>query len=141
MPRARGKIPRGTSWYSFESRGQRQKKSKKALALTSSWRNSNSGRPRTPPMAYVEEITLDEAMQIYPEHPLFTVLDNWTPHTNFGNEDKISAPGMPHGHRATHPTEEFTTCYVEEEVSCCANAKNDPPSGAPLEEETQSNKW
>jgi hypothetical protein len=140
MPRARGKPRRGAAWYSFESRRQRQKKFEKALALASSRRNRKSGRPRTPPMAYVEEITLDEAMQSHPEHPLFTVPDNWNPHTDFGNEDKIPAPGIPRGHRATHPAEEFTTCYVEEEVSCCANAKTDPPSGAPPEEATQSNK-
>jgi hypothetical protein len=91
-------------------------------------------------MAYVEEITLDEAMQSYPEHPLFTVPDNWNPHTDFGTEDKILAPGIPRGHRETHPAEEFTTCYVEEEVSCCAKAKNDPPSGAPPEDATQPNK-
>jgi hypothetical protein len=90
-------------------------------------------------MAYVEEITLDEAMQSYPEHPLFTVLDNWNPPTDFGTEDKISPPGIPRGYRATHPAEEFTTCYVEEEVSSCAKEKNDPPTGAPLEEATQPN--
>jgi hypothetical protein len=46
-------------------------------------------KPRMPPMAYVEEITLDEAMQSYPKLPLFTVPDNWNPPTDFGTDDKI----------------------------------------------------
>jgi hypothetical protein len=91
-------------------------------------------------MVYVEEITLDKAMQSYPKHPLFTVLDNWNPHTDFGTEDKISPPGIPRGYSATHLAEEFTTYYVEEEVLFYAKAKNDPPSGAPPEEATQLNK-
>jgi hypothetical protein len=32
------------------------------------------------------------------------------------------------------------TYYIEEEVLCSADAKADPPSGAPLEEEMQSDK-
>jgi hypothetical protein len=90
-------------------------------------------------MAYVEEITLDEAMQSYPEHPLFTVPDNWNPPTDFGTDDKILPSGKPRGYSATRPAEEFTTCYVEEETSSCAKGKNDPPTGAPLEEATQPN--
>ena len=90
-----------------------------------------------PPMAYVEEITLDEAMQSYPELPLFTVPDNWNPPTDFGIADKTSPSRKQLGSSATRPTEEFTTCYVEEETSSCAKGKNDPPTGAPLEEETQ----
>ena len=84
----------------------------------------------------MEEITLDEAMQNYPTYSLFTVPDNWNPHTNFGNEAKTMAIGISHGHRANHSVEEFTTCYVEEEVPCSEDVKADPPSGAPLEEVT-----
>jgi hypothetical protein len=138
MPRARGRPRRGATWYTFESRRQRQKKFEKAMALASTRRTRKPGRPRTPPMAYVEEITPDEAMQNYPEHSLFTVPDNWNPHTDFGNEAKTPATEISHGHRANHPAEEFTTCYVEEEVPCSADAKADPPSGAPPEEATQS---
>jgi hypothetical protein len=46
--------------------GRGRRNSSKALALASSRRHRKSGKPRTPPMAYVEEITLDEAMQSYP---------------------------------------------------------------------------
>ena len=91
-------------------------------------------------MAYVEEITLDKPIQDYPEHLLFTIPDNWNPHTNFGNKAKTPATEISHSHRENYPAEEFTTCYVEEEVPCCENAKTDPPSGAPPEEATQLNK-
>jgi hypothetical protein len=84
----------------------------------------------------VEEITLDEAMQSYLEFPLFTLPDNWNPPTDFGADDKISPSETPHGHSATSSAEEFTTCYIEEETSSCAKGKNDPPTGAPLEEAT-----
>ena len=90
-------------------------------------------------MEYVEEITLDEAMQSYLELPLFTVLDNWNPLTDFGADDKISPSKKLHGHSATCLAEEFTTCYIEEETPSCAKGKNDPPTGAPLEEATQPN--
>jgi hypothetical protein len=90
-----------------------------------------------PPMAYVEEITLDEAMQSYPKLPLFTVPDNWNPPTDFGTDDKISPSGKPLGSSATRPAEEFTTCYVEEETPSCAKGRNDSPTGAPMEEATQ----
>jgi hypothetical protein len=137
MPRARGKPRRGAAWYTAESRRQRQKKFEQALALASSRRHRKSGKPRMPPMAYVEEITLDEAMQSYLKLPLFTVPDNWNPPTDFGTDDKILPSGKPLGSSATRPAEEFTTCYVEEETLSCAKGKNDPPTGAPLEEATQ----
>jgi hypothetical protein len=73
-------------------------------------------KPRTPPMAYVAEITLDEAMQSYPKLPLFTVPDNWNPPTDFGTYDKILPSGKPLGSSATRLIEDFTTCYVEEET-------------------------
>jgi hypothetical protein len=90
-------------------------------------------------MEYVEEITLDEAMQSYLELPLFTVLDNWNPLTDFGADDKISPSKKLHGHSATCLAEEFTTCYIEEETPSCAKGKNDPPTSAPVEEATQPN--
>ena len=89
-----------------------------------------------PPMAYMEEITLNETMQNYPMHSLFTITDNWNPHTDFGNEVKTLATDISHGHKENHPVEEFTTCYVEEEVPCSEDVKADPPSGAPPEEVT-----
>jgi hypothetical protein len=57
------------------------------------------------------------------------ILDKWNPHTDFSNEAKTSATKISHSHRENYPIEEFTTCYVEEEVSCNADDKADPPSG------------
>jgi len=111
------------------------------MALASTRRTKKPGRPQTPPMVYVEEITLNEAMQNYPMHSLFTVLDNWNPHTDFGNEVKTPTIDISHGHKEDHPLEEFTTCYIEEEVSCSADAKADPPSSAHPDEATPSDKW
>jgi hypothetical protein len=54
-------------------------------------------------MAYVEEITLDKPIQDYPEHLLFTISDNWNPHTDFGNEAKTPATKISHGHRENYP--------------------------------------
>ena len=69
-----------------------------------------------PPMEYVEEITLEDAMQSYPKLSLFTVPGNWNPPTDFGTDDKISHLGKLLGSSATRLAEEFTTCYVEEET-------------------------
>jgi hypothetical protein len=134
MPRARGKPRRGAAWYTAESRRQRQKKFEQALAMASLRRRR---KPRTPPMAYVEEITLEDAMQSYPKLPLFTVPDNWNPPTDFGTDDKIQPSGKLLGSSANRPAENFTTCYVEEETPSCTKGSRDSPPGAPMEEATQ----
>ena len=84
-------------------------------------------KPRMPPMAYVEEITLEDAMQSYPKLPLFTILDDWNPPTKFGSEDKPPPAGIQPGSKANSPEEHFTTCFVKEET----------PPGAPMEAATQ----
>jgi hypothetical protein len=134
MPRARGKPRRGAAWYTAESRRQRQKKFEQALAMASIRRRK---KPRTPPMAYVEEITLEDAMQSYPKLPLFTVPDNWNPPTDFGSDDKPPPAGNPLGPRANSPEEHFTTCYVEEETPSRTQGNRDSPPGAPMEAATQ----
>ena len=67
-------------------------------------------------MAYVEEITLEDTMQSYPKLPLFTVLDNWNPPTDFGLDDKLPPSSKLLGSKANSPEEHFTTCFVEEET-------------------------
>jgi hypothetical protein len=100
MPRARGKPRRGAAWYTAESRRQRQRKFEQALAIASTRR---SRKPRTPPMAYVEEITLEEAMQSYPP-------------TEFGKEDKPPPRDTQKDFKANSPEDHFPTCFVEEET-------------------------
>jgi hypothetical protein len=134
MPRARGKPRRGVAWYTVESRRQRQKKFEQALAMASFRRRR---KPRTPPMAYVEEITLEDAMQSYPKLPLFTVPDNWNPPTNFGIDDKLLPLGKLLGSSVNSLVENFTTCYVEEETSSRTKGSRDSPPGAPMEAATQ----
>ena len=77
-------------------------------------------------MVYVEEITLEDAMQSYPKLPLFTIPDNWNPPTEFGSEDKPPPAGIQPGSKGNSPEEHFTTCFVEEET----------PPGAPMEAAT-----
>jgi len=91
-------------------------------------------------MAYVEEITPDKPIQDYPEHLLFTIPNNWNLHIDFDNESKTLSIEISHGHWANYPVEEFTTCYVKEEVSCHVDEKADPPSGSPHEEAAQNDK-
>ena len=67
-------------------------------------------------MAYVEEITLEDSMQSYPNLPLFTVPNNWNPPTEFGSDNKPPPAGNPLGPKANSLEEHFTTCYVEEET-------------------------
>jgi hypothetical protein len=88
-------------------------------------------------MAYVEEIFPDEPIQDYPEHLLFTVLDNWDPPTCFWNDSKPPAPRSTNDPREDDPTEECTTCYVEEEFSHDTKEKINTISGEPPEEVAQ----
>ena len=67
-------------------------------------------------MAYVEEIALEDAMQSYPNFPLFTVPDNWNPPTDFGAEDKPLPKDIQKDFKANSPEEHFPTCFVEEET-------------------------
>jgi hypothetical protein len=139
MPRARGRPRRGAAWYAYDSRRKRQKKFERALALASARTTRKHGRPRTPPMAYVEETAPDEPIQDCPEHLLFTVPDNWNPPTVFGNETKLPAPGTSHSRREDEQAEDFTICYVKEELSGSADEKANPTSGAPPGATTQQN--
>jgi hypothetical protein len=130
MPRARGKLCRGASWYTAEARRQRQKKFEQALDMASFERHK---KPRTPPMAYVEEIPLEDAMQSYPKLPLFIVSDNWNPPTEFGSDDKPPPTGNLLGPKVNSLEEHFTTCYVEEETPSRIQGNRDSPPGAPME--------
>jgi hypothetical protein len=137
MPRARGRPRRGAAWYAYDSRRKRQKKFERALALASARATRKHGRHRTPPMAYVEEVAPDEPIQNCPEHLLFTVPDNWNPPTTFGNETKLPAPGTSHRRREEEQAEDFTICYVQEELSGSSDEKANPTSGPPPETTTR----
>jgi hypothetical protein len=113
MPRARGKPRRGAAWYTAESRRQRKKNFEKAIAMAARRRNKT---PRTPPMAYVEEVIPEEGMESVPEHMLFTVPDNWNPPSDFGPDSKPPPARILAGPNATRFEEPFPTCYVEEET-------------------------
>jgi hypothetical protein len=125
MPRARGKPRRGAAWYTAESRRQRQKKFEQAIAMAAIRRHT---KPRTPPMAYVEEITPEDDLQSFPEHTLFTVPDNWNPPSEFGSDSKPPPASISLGPRATSLEEHYTTCYIEEEI----------PPGSPMEAALQA---
>jgi hypothetical protein len=69
MPRERGKPRHGPAWYSLAARQRRVQRLERTLSIaqTQHWE-----RPRTPPMAYVEEEILEEPIQVPPESLLFT---------------------------------------------------------------------
>jgi hypothetical protein len=70
----------------------------------------------SPPMAYVEEVTLEEPIQIPPESLLFTVPENWQPPSNFPEEDTQSATTTHHEtNTMAEKMEEFHIFYIEEE--------------------------
>jgi hypothetical protein len=121
MPRERGRPRRGATWYAFDSRRKRQQKFEKALSIARKQRARKTRKPRTPPMAYVEEIVPEEPFQVPPEHLLFTVPDNWDPPTCFLVETK--PPTITHSHKEGNEDLEQTTCYVEEEFSGDTEAK------------------
>jgi hypothetical protein len=66
-------------------------------------------------MAYVEEIPPEESLQNFSESLLFTVPDNWNPPACFGADAMTPGPRAEHGPSGT-PVEEFTPCFVEEEM-------------------------
>lgn len=73
-------------------------------------------RPRTPPMAVVEEEIPEGGLESPPEHTLFMVPENWNPRSNFG---LVSTPQMASGPRNQGDNSmerPYSTCYVEEEA-------------------------
>jgi hypothetical protein len=76
MPRERGRLHRGATWYASDSCRKRHKKFEKTLAMACTQRTRKPGRTGMPPMAYVEEIIPDKPIQVPLEHLLFTVPDN-----------------------------------------------------------------
>jgi hypothetical protein len=137
MPRIRGRSRRGAAWYSEESRRKRKQKFEaaesrrkrkqnfeRAMAIAARRRKT---RPRTPPMAYVEEVIPEGGLPSPPGHTLFMVPENWNPSTSFGTHSKcqfdckVSDP-------STATTEKpYSPCYVEEEA---------PPEPTKEEKET-----
>jgi hypothetical protein len=68
-------------------------------------------------MVYVEDVFPKEPIQAPPEHLLFTVPDNWQPPSSLLGEATMAAIVEQQG-RSTGEAqlEEFTTCYIEEEI-------------------------
>jgi hypothetical protein len=90
-------------------------------------------------MAYVEETAPDEPIQNFLEHLLFTVLDNWNPPTAFGNETKLPTLGTSHRRREEEHVEDFTICYVQEELSGSGDERANPTSRPPPGTATRQN--
>jgi hypothetical protein len=82
-------------------------------------------------MAYVEEITPEDDLQSFPEHTLFTVLDNWNPPSDFGSDNNPPPASMSLGPRSTSLEDHYTTCYIEEEIP------PEPPREAALQAHNQ----
>jgi hypothetical protein len=119
MPRERGKPRRGPAWYSLAARQRRQQRLERALSMARTQRIQTArreGMAWSPPMAYVEEVILEEPIQIPPESLLFTVPENWQPPSSFPEEDTKSATTAHHDTNTMEAKmEEFHICYVEEE--------------------------
>jgi hypothetical protein len=115
MPRLRGKSRRGAAWYRAESRRKRIQNFERALALASTRRKR---RPWSPPMAIVEEISLEEAMQSHP--PIARA------------EDSKPPPGATLGNPSAASTEDlFPPCIVEEEAPPDDTTGMAEPAGLP----------
>jgi hypothetical protein len=101
MPRLRGKSRRGAAWYRAESRRKRIQHFERAITLASKRRKRS---PWSPPMAIIEEISLEEAMQSHPP---------------MARAEARNSPPKGHLERHTARRDEalFPTCVVEEEVT------------------------
>jgi hypothetical protein len=119
MPWERGKTRRGPVWYSLVVRQRRQQRLERALSMAHTQRIQTAlGEEMawSPPMAYVEEVTLEEPIQILLESLLFTVLENWKPPRSFLEEDTMLITTAHHNTITMEAKmEEFHICYVEEE--------------------------
>jgi hypothetical protein len=107
MPRIRGKSQRGAAWYAAQSRCKRKENFERALALATRRRRQ---KPRTPPMAIVEEEIPTGGLESPPEHTLFFVPENWNPRSFFGSAGTSRPAGGNTG--VERP---YSPCYVEEE--------------------------
>jgi hypothetical protein len=68
-------------------------------------------------MEYVEEVFPEEPIQAPSKHLLFIVPDNWQPPSCLLGETTMDANGADqHCNNKENQTEEFTTCYIEEET-------------------------
>jgi hypothetical protein len=107
MPRERGRPCHGPAWYSFVARQWRVQRLEQALSIA---RTQRREKPRTSPMAYVEEDIPEEPIQVPPESLLFTVPDNWQPPSHIPASTSASTIIQ----QAQEAREE-TTCIIEEE--------------------------
>jgi len=80
-------------------------------------------------MAYVEESAPDESIHNCLEHLIFTIPNNWNPPMDFENETKPPDPETSHKCKEEEREEEFTICYVQEEVSGSGDKTTNPTRG------------
>jgi hypothetical protein len=126
MPRIRGRSRRGAAWHSEESRRKRKQKFEaaesrrkrkqnfeRAMAIAARRRKT---RPRTPPMAYVEEVIPEGGPPSPPGHTLFMVPDNWNPSTSFGTHSKCQSDCKVSDPSTATTEKPYSPCYVEEEA-------------------------
>jgi len=124
MIRERGKPCRGTTWYAFDARWRRQQRFEWAFSMARTKLVHKDKNPKTPLMAYVEDIFSEEPIQAPSEHLLFTVPDNWNTPTWFPGEATIKSTGTPHSfYKEADQMKEPTTCFIEEEILKARDSK------------------
>jgi hypothetical protein len=126
MPRIRGKSRRGATSHSEEARRKRQQKFEaaearrirkqifeRAMTLVARRRRT---KPRTPPMAYVEEVIPEDGLPSPPRCILFTTPEHWNPSISLGTYSTCQLD-----HKEPDPCtatleQQYSPCYVTEEA-------------------------
>jgi hypothetical protein len=123
MPRIRGKPRRGAAWYAAASRRKRKAQFEAAMAIVTRRRRHSSRRstrPRTPPMAYVEEVAPEEGPPS-PPVKVFSPPENWQSSTGLDP------------HSTQQPAETYSPCYIIEEIPPEFNIHGETTGGASQE--------
>lgn len=126
MPRIRGKSRRGAAWHSEEARRKRQQKFEaaearrirkqlfeRAMVLAARRRRT---QPRTPPMAYVEEVIPEEGLPSPPSCILFTAPEHWYPSTSHGTSSTCQLERKEPDPCTATLEQQHSPCYVTEEA-------------------------
>jgi hypothetical protein len=126
MPRIRGRSRRGAAWHSEESRRKRQLKFEaaearrirkqifeRAMALAARRRRT---KPRTPPMAYVEEVIPDDGLPSPPRCILFTAPEHWNPSSSLGTLSNCQLDNKEPDPCTATMEQQYSPCCVEEEA-------------------------
>jgi hypothetical protein len=76
MSRERGRPRKGAAWYAFVAHWKRHHRFERAFSMARTQRIHRTRKSRSPLVAYVEDVSLEEPIQVPPEYLLFTVPDN-----------------------------------------------------------------